>query len=455
MVVEDRAMTILRFMIAWANFWILLFEISKAPDMNKFNPHNLTLISFFNSIIDSYDLELLEEIINLDTADSVLRKFLSIDEMRQFGSFFTGQKLTTLAMDGFSHPVTEKSVVLDPTCGTGNLLIGCSRGLKVSDLLSDTLDSWGKILRGYDIHEAFVEATKLRLILEAVHRGAKKNCTLEQALLYFPEIKVADAVLVGADELIDVTHVLMNPPFSNWDSPKTSYWKEGKVNAAGVVFDHYIRRLPENCLISAILPDVLRAGSRYEVWREFVSANICGTIQIAGRFNQKTDIDVFLIQGVIKSNVENEISWYSLTPTKLSIGDAFDVCIGPLVAYRDPLEGPLSPYIHAKNTPVWKTLEIFSEFRQFKGRLILPPFVVIRRTSSPTDKSRASGAIILGDKPVAVENHLIVVKPKSAKLEHCKRLLRTLRLQKTNDFINGRIRCRHLTVGIVKDIPIW
>ncbi|TMU78782.1 SAM-dependent DNA methyltransferase [Pseudomonas fluorescens] len=423
--------------------------------MNKFNPHNVTLTSFFDSIIDSYDQDLLREMINLDTADSVLRKFLSIDEMRQFGSFFTGQRLTGLAIDGFRHPITLGSVVLDPTCGTGNLLIGCSRKLPVCHFLSDTLVSWGKVLRGFDIHSAFVEATKLRLILEAVNRGVVKDCSLDQALLCFSGIKVADALSVEDEELSDVTHLLMNPPFSNWDSPASEYWKAGKVNAAGVIFDHYIRRLPSGCLISAILPDVLRAGSRYEGWRRFVSEKISGDIQIAGRFNEKTDVDVFLVAGVLKEATSEAIVWYDYAESALYVADLFDVCIGPLVAYRDPQEGTLSPYIHAKNTPVWGTIREFDEFRRFKGRLIKPPFVVIRRTSSPTDKNRASGAIVLGDTPVAVENHLIVLKPKNSKVSHCKKLINTLKDSKTNAFINGRIRCRHLTVGVVREIPIW
>jgi hypothetical protein len=270
-----------------------------------------------------------------------------------------------------------------------------------------------------------------------------------------PEIKVKDAMAVTQGDLVGITHVLMNPPFSSWDSPKIDYWKPGKVNAAGVVFDHYVRNLPENCLVSAILPDVLRAGSRYESWREFVPGKVDGSACIAGRFNQKTDIDVFLIQGALNTKAPRTIVWYLENKHTSSLSDHFDVCIGPLVAYRDPLVGPLSPYAHSKNTPLWETIAKFSEYRQFKGRLILPPFVVVRRTSSPSDKYRASGAIIIGRESIAVENHLIVVRPRSGKVKDCKRLLNILKSPETNDFINGRIRCRHLTVGVVKDIPIW
>lgn len=423
--------------------------------MNKFNPHNHALVNFFESIIDTIDKEALEELVNLDSADAVLRKFLSIDEMREFGSFFTGQHLTASAVNSFRTPVSTKSVVLDPTCGTGNLLIECSRRLEVKDSLSDTLALWGKVLRGYDIHDSFVQATKLRLVLEALNRGVSKDCSVDDAQLLLPGVKVKDAMAVTQEDLLDVTHVLMNPPFSSWNSPQTGYWKAGKVNAAGVVFDHYLRTLPANCLISAILPDVLRSGSRYQSWRDFVSDNVNGSVRIAGRFNQKTDIDVFLIQGTLGYKTARNIVWFMQPCHSSSIVDHFDVCIGPLVAYRDPLEGPLSPYAHSKNTPLWNTISELGEFRHFKGRLIFPPFVVIRRTSSPTDKYRASAAIIVGAEPVAVENHLIVVKPRNAKLEDCRKLLETLKSAKTNEFINGRIRCRHLTVGVVKEIPLW
>jgi hypothetical protein len=83
----------------------------------------------------------------------------------------------------------------------------------------------------------------------------------------------------------------------------------------------------------------------------------------------------------------------------------------------------------------------------------VPPFVVIRRTSSPSDKFRASGTIIAGKKAVAVENHLIVIRPKNSTLKDCNELLKLLKSEQTNNFLNERMRCRHLTVGIVKKIP--
>jgi hypothetical protein len=53
-----------------------------------------------------------------------------------------------------------------------------------------------------------------------------------------------------------------------------------------------------------------------------------------------------------------------------------------------------------------------------------------------------------------IENHMIVVKPKDGKVKTCKMLMKILQCQQTNDFLNNRIRLRHLTVGVVKDIPV-
>ncbi|WP_279488598.1 hypothetical protein [Aeromonas veronii] len=137
------------------------------------------------------------------------------------------------------------------------------------------------------------------------------------------------------------------------------------------------------------------------------------------------------------------------------VSDHFDVRVGPLVAYRDPLEGIHAPYIHSKNSPPWSTIDNFTEYRKFNGRLIETPFIVIRRTSSPSDKERVIATLVAcPSSNVAVENHLIILKPKSGLLEDCHWLLTKLKSERVNAYINDVIRCRHLTVGVVKEIPI-
>ncbi len=42
----------------------------------------------------------------------------------------------------------------------------------------------GKVLWGFDIHESFIESTKLRLVIEALRRGVNKDCSIEDALSF-------------------------------------------------------------------------------------------------------------------------------------------------------------------------------------------------------------------------------------------------------------------------------
>ncbi|KGY11716.1 N-6 DNA methylase [Vibrio tubiashii] len=415
--------------------------------MNALTSHNAAM----RELLLSQDQEQLQSLVDLDSIDLVLRELLTIEEMREAGSFFTGQELATKAVS-LLPAITSDSVVLDPTCGAGNLLIEASRKLGVEPTLSATLKVWGEVLWGFDLHLHFIEATKLRIIVEALNQGVEQDCDLEEALELLPNIVVKDALIVEQQELESVTHVLMNPPFTITPSPKENYWKEGKVNAAGIVFDKYLRNIPKGCKVSAILPDVLRSGSRYDDFREFVSKSMKATADIWGRFNSKTDVDVFLLSGVVDMN-SDEILWHHAGHGTAVISDYFDVRTGPLVAYRDPEEGPEYPYFYPKICPQWGVVRETIETRRFSGKALSPPFVVIKRTSSPSDRNRASATLINLRRPVAIENHMIVVKPKDGRVSTCKKLMRVLRSQKTNDFLNERIRLRHLTVGVIKDIP--
>ncbi|PXA73178.1 SAM-dependent methyltransferase [Vibrio sp. 11986-1-5] len=423
--------------------------------MNQFLNHNHTLRYFFEKNLDELDVNSASELVDLDSIDYVLRKCLTIEEMREAGSFFTGQQLATEVLSNFQTRINFDSIVLDPTCGAGNLLIECSRFLDVEETLSITIERWGRVLCGYDIHESFIEAAKLRIVIEALRRGVRRDCSIDDALACLDNIKAKDVLNIKSDDLMGVTHVIANPPFTAWESPKTNYWKRGKVNSAGVVMDHLLRTLPPLCEIHAILPDVLRSGSRYQGFRNFVSSKMKGDCNIWGRFSSKADVDVFLLKGIYSEN-DNKVSWFDETEKQVGrkLGDDFDVCIGPLVGYRDPKEGPEHPYVHPKNAPIWETLRQLPEKRKFSGRVITGPFVVVKRTSSPTDRYRASATIIMIKEPIAVENHMIVIKPRDNTLRSCQRLMRILRAEATNEFLNQRIRLRHLTVGVVKEIPL-
>jgi hypothetical protein len=78
---------------------------------------------------------------------------------------------------------------------------------------------------------------------------------------------------------------------------------------------------------------------------------------------------------------------------------------------------------------------------------------VLRRTSRPGHPYRAAATVILGKAPVAVENYLIVREPHDKSADTCRALMAQLHTQCANDFLDQRIRCRHLTVGAVNPIP--
>ncbi|HHX7339332.1 TPA: N-6 DNA methylase [Enterobacter roggenkampii] len=424
--------------------------------MIQLNQHNEKLRAHFESHFGILSNDKTSENISLDSIDRILRECLSIDEMREAGSFFTGQALASLLCKKFPYKITQNSIILDPTCGAGNLLIECSRQLEVKSGLLETLNEWGKILRGYDIHQSFIEACKLRLVIEALNRGAKKNCDLQSAFDALAHICVRDIMTIRSEDVSAITHIIMNPPFTLWESPTGSFWKNGKVNAAGIVFEHIVNISPNKCSFSMILPDVLRSGSRYSCWRSFASKNTFSKCEIFGRFNNKTDVDVFILYGKIERESAKDILWNSnrsSSPHKV-LSDDFDICVGSLVAYRDPCSGNLYPYIHPKTAPAWSTLEEFHEFRYYSGRVYQPPFLVIRRTSSPADRYRAVATLIKGNAPVAVENHMLVVIPKKGGVKSCLKLMRILKSDATNDFLNNHIRLRHLTVEVLKKIPI-
>ena len=118
--------------------------------------------------------------------------------------------------------------------------------------------------------------------------------------------------------------------------------------------------------------------------------------------------------------------------------------------------GPWRAYILARVLPPGGTFDVsLAQHRRFEGRTFTPPFVAVRRTSAPGDQSRAVATIVTGEQKVAVENHLLVLEPRDRSLESCKRVLKVLTNIRTKEWLDQRIRCRHLTVGSLRDLPWW
>jgi hypothetical protein len=79
----------------------------------------------------------------------------------------------------------------------------------------------------------------------------------------------------------------------------------------------------------------------------------------------------------------------------------------------------------------------------------------VRRTSRPGDEHRAVATIVVCDRPVAVENHLLVCRPRDGSGTACQTLLDVLQRPETTSWLDRRICCRHLTVSAVRSIPWW
>jgi len=253
------------------------------------------------------------------------------------------------------------------------------------------------------------------------------------------------------------SHIVINPPFTQVPAPVGCAWGSGKVNSAALFMDVCLARSEAGTSIAAILPEVLRSGSRYEKWRSLFQQRVdLNKVEIVGQFDRHADVDVFIAVGVIRktNRATGTASW--IPPEKANertVGDRFDVSVGAVVSYRDPHRGPWHPFIHARGIPPWEVVSSVLQHRRFVGRTFEPPFVVVRRTSRPGDKHRAVGTIIGGRDSIAVENHLLVLQPKDGTLETCHQLLRLLQENATSEALDRRIRCRHLTVPSLRKLP--
>jgi len=387
-----------------------------------------------------------------------LRDAIPLAARRDGGTFFTGSRLARQLVNQILREVPSDALIADTGCGAGDLLLASARKLPLAANLPETLRLWSSRLMGFDIRPEFVRATKARLTLLAIDRGLR-FCTknIPKATDWFHMVRRQD-FLSCPDAIADASHIVINPPYTQMTAPANCTWANNKVSAAAVFTDACVSHASPGTQVAAILPDVLRSGSNYEKWRNHIESQSQNLrITTYGQFDKWTDIHVFLLT-LSKSktpNTHKTLWWKSVKhPKDGKVGDYFDVHVGAVVPHRHAHKGPSMAYLHAKPLPRWATVKRITERRRFNGTLFQPPFVAVRRTSRPGD-NRAVATIILGKRQVAVENHLIVFLPKNNKLSECKNLLRTLKSPKTDQWLNNRIRCRHLTVESLKDLPWW
>ena len=374
------------------------------------------------------------------------------------GAYFTSQRLADMAIS----PITRRRRLLrcpvyDPTCGAGDLLLRWADDLPVFPSLKKTIESWEPLLNGCELFPEFLRVAKRRLVLKAIARGASLgNSRSPKVDRLFRGLREGDART--SRQVEPVLTLVMNPPFSSVDSPNDCQWSSGKVSLAALLFESCLKRAAASIRIVAILPDVLRTGTRYTKWRDQISKRlIIQRIQPYGRFDDHADIDVFIIEGVVGSGTASSVGWWDTTmrSDNGTMGQVYNVSVGAVVPHRDPHKGQWSPFATAKSVSAWEVVRRIGLRRRFDGTKVQPPFVTVRRTSSPRDPERAIGSVVLGQVPVAVENHLIVLKPKRGGWESCEFALQNLKHARTKAWLDQRIRCRHLTVGVLRELPIW
>ena len=386
----------------------------------------------------------------------VFRSTVPLDNRREHGIFFTNEKLAQVVTHKFISDFNRKTLIADPACGTGDLLIACADKLPVGSTLKETLRIWENNLLGFDIFPEFIRATKSRLILLAKLKTKSIYSCIEDIDDYFPLIRVQN-FLKNSSGIEKASHIVLNPPYNKTSAPDDCLWANKKISAASLFMDICLSKAASNAKIRAILPDVLRAGSSYLKWREHIeSLSKKMDVTIYGQFDEWTDIDVFTLrlQKTVRNKKSSSNKWTISTNNDNTLGSYFDVHVGPVVPHRDPKKGPKWAYIHAKTVGMWKEMERMPESRKYNGTVFTPPFVVVRRTSRPGDE-RAIGTVIKGKRKVAIENHLVVLLPKKKTLGECRKLLKVLKSSNTDKWLNKRIRCRHLTVQSLKELPWW
>ena len=388
-----------------------------------------------------------------------IHRLVPSEQVRSAGAFFTGSSLARRALAGAASTLSEDSVILDPACGVGDLLIECARHLPVATGFERTLRLWGSRIIGYDLHDEFVRAAKIRLVMTLVARGIRPRSPVLPCITdLFPHLRTGCGMRDDG-AIAKASHIVMNPPYTAMHAPPGCKWASGSVNSAAVFVETCLRQAKSGARVVAILPDVLRCGTRYQKWRDIVQARTwINSVRVYGRFDRWADVDVFLLDLIVRSTGRStyRTSWSIPSGThSATVGDYFDVCVGPVVDYRDPHRGPWREFAFSRGLPAWKVLRSLPGRRRFAGRTILPPFVAVRRTSRPGDKHRAIATVIAGTRPVAVENHLLVLVPKKRTLGFCLRLVRVLQRHETTSWLDRSIRCRHLTVSALGRLPWW
>ncbi|NWB54457.1 hypothetical protein [Pseudomonas sp. F8002] len=420
----------------------------------------IPLSSFATALMTAGDLDegtlcpekLVSDLMNGHATDFVYNT-LSLSDRRSHGVFFSGASWAKKILAG--RDLTGWQRFVDPSVGVGDLLLEVCRSLPLNKTANDTIKDWADRLVAVDLRKSFLDIAWMRVQALAFHRHAAEKGQSNKII--FKELP--DNFLVGDALEIDLQLtpndcVVMNPPYQRIQAPENSFAGKGKRSAAALHLEHIIRTAPPGVGIFALIPDVLRSGSSYAKFRMELT-NLINLISFEpfGAFGTQADIDVAILVATSKAPEEVFIEPDPEVCNELCVEEFFSVSVGPVVPHRTPTNGKLCGYLTAKNAAVGEEIKAASEFATYNCRIERGPFVIVRRTSSPSDKKRARSTLFSSREETLVENHLLILKPKDRKISTCRLLLNVLDHERTDAWLNHRIRCRHLTVGAIKSLP--
>lgn len=380
----------------------------------------------------------------------LLRCENSVSALREKGAFFSGDKLVDFLLEDV--PMV-KTGIYDPAAGCGDLLLRYLDKLELASSFNDSMHEWESIVFAAEQEPSFVKLMKLRLwlLLYLKYHGGTKL-----GKLVIPDLRERFAGVVCRDAFKYLPEtmpaiVIMNPPFQQVDSNGAYSWGTGKVSYAAIFLYEMYKRFPASRIV-AVLPDVLRSGSRYEKLRTTVATDLKNGVRVYGRFDKKTDVDVFVLDH--RPDMRKRVLINVERRQGRMICNDFDVHVGAVVPHRDALRGRSCFFLTADNVPPGSNIIRVKEKIKSVHKSVKGPFVVLRRTSSPSDTIRCVSSIVSSSHEFHLDNHLIYLKPKVHKsaLKLCQDVCNFFSSQECSAIVNSLIRCRHLTVRIIRDL---
>lgn len=390
-----------------------------------------------------------------------LRQDVPVETRRTFSTFFTNSTLGTRLVAPYRHIIARGATVLDPACGIGDLLIAAFSVLP---------RTWSAVQLERHVSTHFFGRELIDVLAAIARDRLRLTMNLAVGSLSSPPATSLPLIQPGDGLDTDVPYttarlVLLNPPYGRRLLPRSIDWAEGLTSEAAPFTLQVLDRCQAGTKVAAILPDVLRSGSRSAKWRDQVErVASLDRIEVVGLFDTWTDVDVFIAHLIVRKSrsahkPRASAPWYGDTTSDSSnyiLANVASVSIGDVVPHRHAEQGPDVPYLSVQTTPIGATITT-APFRKFPGRLHKAPFVVVRRTSAPTRTggSRLAPSVIhtnLG--AVAVENHLIVLKPIAENLESCRRLAAQLVDPSVTSWLDKRLRTRHLTKQALLELPL-